>query len=237
MGQIIARIFRRYIIIFLILVLLFLPFTTIILKVESSAISIAPIIFESLVNPAKAKSGDLLTVSISVFDFFGIEKVEAKFFHEKGYDLITLNKISESDNISKWQSQWVVHDTLFKEYKIIVTVFSTSGLNTFTELTWYDPPTPWFNFNWSYRKELNISNAVSGYPIKLIVGYNNSASSYDVHCEGHCNINFSDLRFTGSDGITLCSYWIEEQTNGNNCIVWINTSGDNKIFMYYGNSQ
>ena len=229
MGQIIANIFKYHSIFFLILILLFLPFATVIQNVESTIFTSVPVIIESSVDPIKAKPGDLLTVSITAFDVFGINRVDACFYHELGFDLLNLTLVSGTNNYGIWQCQWVVHDTKVKEYAVVVTVFSRSGFSSSVNLSWYDPA-PWFNIDWRYRKELNISNPVSDYQMKLEIGYNSGASSYDVHCEGHCNTNFSDLRFTAADGTTPRSYWIERKTDGDNCLVWINTSGDNLLY-------
>ncbi len=92
----------------------------------------------------------------------------------------------------------------------------------------------WFNNSWEYRKRLNIYDPVNNYQMNLNVSYDGGGN---VSCEGNCNLNFSDLRFTGSDGNSLRPYWIEEKVNGNYAKVWVNTSGDSKMYMYYGNGD
>ncbi len=92
----------------------------------------------------------------------------------------------------------------------------------------------WLNSSWSYRKMLDISNPVSGYQMKLNVSYDGGG---DVSLEGHCNNNFSDLRFTAGDGISLRPYWIEEKVNGSYAETWVNTSGENTMYVYYNNSE
>lgn len=53
--------------------------------------------------------------------------------------------------------------------------------------------------------------------------------------------DFSDLRFTSSDGTTELSYWIESYTASTSAVVWVKVpslvSGSNTIYMYYGNSS
>ena len=227
----------RFFIIFLFLFLFFFPSAKIELQANVSVIPSHPIILESSFHPTKVQPGDLVTVTATVYDLYAIQDVQATFPHELGVDVVALSLVSGSPYHGVWEAQWIVHDTIYKEYITTITAFSKSGLCSSVEVSWWDPPTPWLDIDWSYRKELNISNPVSDYQMQLVVGYDSGASSYDVHCEGHCNTNFSDLRFTASDGTTLRSYWIERKTDGDTCLVWINTSGESKIYMYYGNNN
>ena len=101
----------------------------------------------------------------------------------------------------------------------------------------------WCGFDWVYRKELSISNLCSDYQMLIKVykenEYDNPSSS-TIDCEDHCNEDFSDIRFIASDQITLLPYWIEETgtENGDHyALIWVKTSGENSIFMYYGNSS
>jgi hypothetical protein len=70
--------------------------------------------------------------------------------------------------------------------------------------------------------------------------------STDVDCEGHAAADFDDLRFTTSDGTTLCSYWIESVTGSTPdrvATVWIEVPtiaahpDDTTIYMYYGHAD
>ena len=77
--------------------------------------------------------------------------------------------------------------------------------------------------------------------MKLTVHYGSgSDSGADVFCNDHCKQDFSDLRFTDSDGFTLLNYWIESYTASNNAVVWVKFdsigTGATTFFMYYGNS-
>jgi hypothetical protein len=71
----------------------------------------------------------------------------------------------------------------------------------------------WYNSSWGYRKQIAITGSTDGaqtnYQVKLLVGESSGSVGYNVHCEGHCKTDFSDLRFTTSDGTTLISYWIK----------------------------
>jgi len=95
-----------------------------------------------------------------------------------------------------------------------------------------------YNSNWQYYQELRINNnGYTGYyQMRLNVSYNGGG---DVSCNGHCNQNFSDLRFVQVDNTTELPYWIEEKVDGSYALVWINVSSqamsDGKVLMYYGN--
>jgi len=68
------------------------------------------------------------------------------------------------------------------------------------------------------------------------------AGSY-VDCGGKCKSDFSDLRFTASDGTTELDYWIESvsgTTPNQVAVVWVEFNsigtGDTTFYMYYGNT-
>ncbi|MCX6665571.1 MAG: hypothetical protein NT038_05865 [Euryarchaeota archaeon] len=96
-------------------------------EVGSSTTTPGPIIICSSVYPTKVQPGDLLTVSVSVLDFFGVKKVQADFFHEHGFNLVNLSLVSGTIFRGVWQGQWTVHDTIIKQYMTSVTVVSRSG--------------------------------------------------------------------------------------------------------------
>ncbi|MDD4986558.1 MAG: DUF2341 domain-containing protein [Dehalococcoidales bacterium] len=107
----------------------------------------------------------------------------------------------------------------------------------------------WYNVSWGYRKSIVIAGssdgAQSGYQLKLLVGKTSSASGEDVDCNGHCQDDFDDLRFTKSDGTTLLDYWIESISGSGStalATVWIEVDSiaaspsTTTIYMYYSNS-
>jgi len=237
MGQIIAMGFKSYSIIFLILILLFLPFTIVIPKAESLNITSVPIIIDSSVNPIKAQPGDLMTVSASVLDFRGVEKVQAKFFHEKGFELVNLSRVSGSTFCGVWQGQWIVHDTKVKEYTTLVTVFSHSGLSASVSLTWCDPAS-WWDIDWGYRKLITFSHSrvpsdQTNFPVVLNIT--------DTDLKDKAQPDGDDIAFTDVSGNKL-NHEIEKYTSGTGALVaWVNvtslsSSSDTEIYMYYGNS-
>lgn len=99
---------------------------------------------------------------------------------------------------------------------------------------------------WDYRKSITLSRAsgaVTNYQMKLLVGESSGATGENVDCGGKCKTDFSDLRFTTSDKVTLLDYWIESisgTTPNQLATIWIefdNIGTSNTTFyMYYGNS-
>lgn len=95
-------------------------------------------------------------------------------------------------------------------------------------------PAPWFNTSWTKRKQITIINSLNSnplidYQIKLTINYESSMKS-----------DYSDLRFTSSDGQTLIPYWIEECVNSVSASIWIRVPnipayGTTRVYMYYGN--
>jgi len=60
----------------------------------------------------------------------------------------------------------------------------------------------WMNQDWAYRMPVTIDNsqggALSSYQVRVVVPYDTDMKS-----------DYSDLRFTDSDGVTPLPYWIE----------------------------
>ncbi len=98
--------------------------------------------------------------------------------------------------------------------------------------------TDWFDVHWKWRKQIVITNPAtaitSAYPLKL----RNVPFVTD-----HMNTDFSDVRFTSSNGTTALTYWIESYTASTSAIIWVNVpiieaSGTPTIiYMYYGNTS
>ncbi len=104
--------------------------------------------------------------------------------------------------------------------------------------------------DWTYRKEIIIAHTDDGaqnnYQLKLLVGESSGATGEEVDCEGNVASDFDDLRFTTSDGETLCDYWIESITGttpNQLATVWIEIPtiaahpDDTTIYMYYGGTE
>jgi len=196
-----------------------------------------PVIFSCSVLPTKVQPGDLMTVSAVVFDFPGIEKVEACFSHELGFDTVYLSLVIGSSHLGVWRGQWLVHDTKIKEYSTQVTAFSRSGLSSSKDLSWWDPVS-WWNLNWEYRKLITLSSSqvpsdLSNFPVLI--------SITDTDLRDDAQSDGDDIAFTDSSGNQL-NHEIESYTSGTgNLVAWVNitslsSSSDTEIYMYYGNS-
>jgi hypothetical protein len=96
---------------------------------------------------------------------------------------------------------------------------------------------------WRHRKRCTVSGcagAGSNYQFPLTVYYGSGTDSgASVYLDALCRLDFSDIRFTTSDGETLLSYWLKSKTDGSNAIFWVKDSesleADNTIYLYYGN--
>ncbi|RLC82428.1 MAG: hypothetical protein DRJ03_19060 [Chloroflexi bacterium] len=105
-------------------------------------------------------------------------------------------------------------------------------------MTWLD--------GWDYRKSHVIkqtSGAGTDYQIRIKVHYGSGTDSgEDVYLNGKCKSDFSDVRFTKDDGVTLLDYWIEEYVDGDYALFWVKltddlSAGDVTIYVYYGNED
>jgi len=87
--------------------------------------------------------------------------------------------------------------------------------------------------SWSYFKNVTVTNKILGYQSKINV---TKTSGGDINCSGHCNNNFSDIRFVYANDTEL-PYWIEEYEDGVYAIIWVNNSYNSSYFyMWYGNA-
>jgi len=102
----------------------------------------------------------------------------------------------------------------------------------------------WLNPAWSYRKTHVIgpaSGAGVDYQIRVVAHFGAGADAgEDVYLDSKSRTDFGDLRFTDSTGVTLLSYWIEEEVDSDYAICWIKVSDDlgvydREICVYYGN--
>jgi len=91
-------------------------------------------------------------------------------------------------------------------------------------------------------KGYSVSSA-SDYQVPLLVGESSGASGYDFHCSGNVQSDFSDIRFTQSDGTTLLNYWIESisgATPNGLAKIWVKfnsvSSPSSSFYVYYGKS-
>jgi len=125
-------------------------------------------------------------------------------------------------------------------YEVTISPFlisATASDDTKNVTIWYyysAQNSSWWNPNWNYRKQLNISGKNGGYQMQIIIGNN---SGGNVICNGHAQSTFGDIRFISySDNSTELSYWLKNYTAGTQATLWVNNSrNDSSIWLYYGN--
>ncbi len=105
---------------------------------------------------------------------------------------------------------------------------------------------------WDYRKKHTLNQTVgcgTSYQVMVKVYYGSGTDGTEtvygiyggkVYLDGKCNTDFSDVRFTSSDGETLLDYWLMEKSDSNYAIFWVEVSGDIgssdvNIYIYYYN--
>jgi hypothetical protein len=99
---------------------------------------------------------------------------------------------------------------------------------------------------WSYRQQHNITSASGadmGYQFNITISNATGTSNGNVcYANGHVrNSDFSDVRVTASDGITLLSIWNGTVNSGTNATIWFKdtdnlTSTNSTVYVYYGNA-
>ncbi len=207
---------------------------------SSSDKFVSPHIINSSADPYKVYPGDTLTFSAKILDIFGLEKVQAKIEHEKGYDIIDLKLISGTKKFGIWEGKWIVHNTKVKEYQTEIIAYSKSGFNSSSIVSWFDPIVdPWWDTDWSYRKKITINSSqvsddLTNFPVLI--------SITDEDLSTKAQSNGDDIAFTDNAGIQL-NHEIEKYDNGTGELVaWVNvtnldSSEDTEIYMYYSNSM
>jgi hypothetical protein len=98
---------------------------------------------------------------------------------------------------------------------------------------------------WTYRKSHTIDSAAGAgvnYTLQIIVVNATGVDSGDtVYVYNKTKSDFSDVRFTASDGITQLYYWNEAVNIGVSATFWVKdtdnlTAASSAIYVYYGNS-
>jgi parallel beta-helix repeat protein len=83
--------------------------------------------------------------------------------------------------------------------------------------------------NWKYKRAVTIENTAGlliDHQVRIDVSYDSDMKS-----------DFSDIRFTDSDGDIL-HYWVEEYTSSTSAVVWVripSISSQKTIYVHYGN--
>ena len=95
---------------------------------------------------------------------------------------------------------------------------------------------------------VHATNWLNDYQIRRAIVIHNPGGStltdyqilINVSYDSEMQLNFDDLRFTDSDGVTKLSYWIESYVAGVSARIWVKVpqiqpNGNTTIYMYYGN--
>ena len=85
------------------------------------------------------------------------------------------------------------------------------------------------------------AGAGTGYQIKIIVHSGNGTTqngTNELWCNNHCKNDFSDIRFTASDGYTPLPFWCESLTQADQAVFWVKilddlSSANSTIWVYY----
>lgn len=96
---------------------------------------------------------------------------------------------------------------------------------------------------WGFRKEITFTNNganLTNYQIMFTVNRSSgSDSGSTVYLDGKCESDYDDIRFTTSDGNTLCDYWIESNSS-TVATIWVEfdslPNGNTQAYLYYGNA-
>jgi peptidoglycan/xylan/chitin deacetylase (PgdA/CDA1 family) len=133
-------------------------------------------------------------------------------------------------------------------YTGTITVTAAGASNTPQTVTVmlavYTASPDWLD-GWNYRKQVAVPGSAAGaqadYQMRLIV--NRSAgvdTGSEVYIGLKCAADYSDIRFTGYDGITPLDYWIQS-ADSSSAVIWVEfdnipASPDRAYFnLYYGN--
>jgi len=132
-----------------------------------------------------------------------------------------------------------------KKASILVLLLLSTFLSFASIPALYGDGENWLS-GWSYRKSHMIENATgagTNYQIIITVHYGSgSDSDDDVYCGSKCQTDFDDIRFTDNDGSTELDYWMQEKTDSDNAVFWVEvaddlSSSDVDIYIYYGNDE
>ncbi|MEE8401517.1 MAG: hypothetical protein V3R86_05135, partial [Candidatus Hydrothermarchaeaceae archaeon] len=109
---------------------------TLLLVYTTANSATGPIITEAGVDPVKVRPGDTMTVTVAVEDESGVSDVIADM---DGIDTLELEIVEGTIYNGIWQKEWLVHDTVVKDYNTTIIVTNMLGLISKTIIEWSDP--------------------------------------------------------------------------------------------------
>ncbi|MFA6897644.1 MAG: DUF2341 domain-containing protein [Patescibacteria group bacterium] len=97
-----------------------------------------------------------------------------------------------------------------------------------------DASISWYDSSWLHRKAITINGSTAG-------AQTNYQVSVPVTYSANMKADFSDIRFTDSNGTTLLNHWMESKTDSTSANFWVKipsilaSPSTATIYMYYGN--
>ncbi|MBU7030457.1 MAG: DUF2341 domain-containing protein [Theionarchaea archaeon] len=90
---------------------------------------------------------------------------------------------------------------------------------------------------WSYYKQISVSNFSSNYQYKVTIHKGSGTDDADdVYLNNHCQDDFDDIRFRGSDKTTELDHYRESYTEGDSAVFWVELPAtEQSIYIFYGN--
>lgn len=154
----------------------------------------------------------------------------------KQRETLTLTSL---ENLTDFLTENVEYSLIYPLLLTVQDVLTDYLSETINVTLWLD--------GWNYRKSSTVEGSTSGsvtdYQIKVIVHYGSGVDNGEhVYLNGKCNVDFSDIRFTDSDG-TLLNYWIESKVDGDYAVIWVKipyipvSPNTIKFYIYYGKSD
>jgi flagellin-like protein len=182
-------------------------------------------------------ASDVSYVDLTVKNL-GTSKITLSDVEVNGVSASNVSIVSGEETLEAGETAIVRVTDSFKastKYKFtVVTASSTKIVYIATAYSSTSSPENWYNPSWRKRKTVTIDNSLSPneltcYQVQLNVGYDSDMIA-----------DFSDLRFTYSDGQTLIPYWIESYVASTSAMVWVKVptvpaSSTATVYMYYGN--
>lgn len=101
-----------------------------------------PFIQDQYLFPLDVKPGDIISVGARIIDTSGIKSVKISFPHELGVDWVDLKLTKGTVYDGFWRGEWLVHDTIEKEYTSQIIAENENGTKSETLVDWTDPLPP-----------------------------------------------------------------------------------------------
>lgn len=98
---------------------------------------------------------------------------------------------------------------------------------------------------WNYKKYHTLVAGVGAgvnYQVPITVHFGDGDDGDDdMYCNENCNEDFTDIRFTTSNGFSLIDYWLQSKVDSDNAVFWLKVPGNldvnQLICVYFGNAD